>query len=198
VEQRFQTRRDGKLHTLLTVENYVDFHIDSQEGSEGIGDFGTKLEWRPFNGLSINTDVLIDLNEGSLNVFRNSASFKLTESVLATLGYQFRDDYTSRDLYSNGSNISTAVSSNSFATAYTKSHTVNARLSYMITPKNLIAGSVRYDFKREELVDQTIEFQHKMHCWTVSLFYSKDYDNETRVMLMFYLNAYPDVSISGG
>ena len=61
----------------------------------------------------------------------------------------------------------------------------------------MILGRVRYDIENEELVDSSIEFQHKMHCWTVSMLAGKDYDDATRFMIMFYLNAYPNVKVGG-
>ncbi|MCH2208959.1 MAG: LPS assembly protein LptD [Lentisphaerales bacterium] len=198
IEQRFQTRRNGKIHNLLTVENYVDFHLESEEGDEGIGNFGTKLDWRPFDTFSFNADVLYDLNDDRLNVFRGGMRYKLTESILGSFGYQYRNNYTSRDLYSNGSTLSTSVASNSFATSYQESHTLNARLTYQITPKNLFVGSIRYDVENDEWVDIAMELQHKLHCWTVSVLLAQDYDDQTRMMLMFYLNAYPTAYFGGG
>ncbi|MCM8535616.1 MAG: LPS export ABC transporter periplasmic protein LptC [Lentisphaeraceae bacterium] len=198
VEQRWQTRREGRIHTLLRVENYVDFHINSEEGRDGLGDFGTQVEWRPFDNFSMNTDLLVDLDEMDLNVFRTSMNYRITDSLLATLGYFYRSDYTSRDLYSNGSTISNSVVSNSFATTYTESHTVNARLTYVITPKNLVTGTVTYDLQNQEWVDSSIEFQHRLHCWTVSVLAGKDYEDDVRFMLMFYLNSFPSLSIGGG
>ena len=198
VDQRLQTRRNGKIHNLLTVENYVDFHIDSEDGDEGVGDLGTKVVWKPFNKFSFKTDILYDLDEQQLNVFRGGMTWKATDSILASLDYLYRNEYTSRDLFSNGSTISTSVVSNSFATTYEESHTLNAKLKYQFTSKNLFVGSVNYDIENDEWVEIVLELQHKLHCWTVSTLLAQDDDDQTRVMIMFYLNAYPNVYFGGG
>ena len=66
----------------------------------------------------------------------------------------------------------------------------------MITPKNLFVGSVRYDLNNQEWVNITAELQHQMYCWTVSLMLSQEKDDQTNLMLMFYLNTQPQGATS--
>ena len=194
-EQRWQTRRDGEIHTFLTVENYVDFHIQSEDSETGIGELGTEVEWRPFKEFSMSSELLVDIDDLQLNEFRAGFNYWVTDKIKTSLSYYIRDDYTSRDLFSNGSTIYNTVASSSFSNAYTESHGVSMRISYLINPKTLILGSAGYSFNRGGLVRYMIELQRKLHCWTMALRIEKDHDDTMRYLIQFYLNAFPSVSI---
>lgn len=198
VDQRWQTRRNGSIHTFLTVENYVDFHIQSEDGNTGIGDFGTKVEWKPFDNFSVRGDLLIDIDEQDINAYRLGMSYNITEKLRASLTYSYRNDYVGRDIYSNGSTITNPIIASSFATEYRESHSIGGTLSYKINPKTFILGGVRYDIVNGRVTSSLIELQRKLHCWTVALRAEQDRDSVQRFMFYFYLNSYPDVSIGGG
>ena len=198
VDQRWQTRRDGEIHTFLTVENYVDFHVQSEVGSEGLGDFGTKVEWIPFDNFAITSDLLIDLNEADINEYRLGVSYRITDKLLASFGYSYRADYTTRDIFSNGSTISNSIVAASFANQFSQSHGVSTSLSYRINPKTLIIGDVSYSLTASRISRVLLELQRKLHCWTIAARIERDSDAQMKYLLYFYLNAYPDASIGGG
>ncbi|NQZ58554.1 MAG: LPS-assembly protein LptD [Lentisphaeraceae bacterium] len=198
VEQRIQTRRNGKIHNLLTVETYTDFHLQSEEDSTGLGDFGTSITWKPFDNFSLNVATLIDLNELAPNVFKSSFSYKVTDKATVSLSYFNRNEYTSRDLYSNGSSLNSSEVSSTFRNNYTKSSSINASFSYLINAKTLFSSRVSYSLLDDKITRANIELQRKLHCWTMSLLYEIDYDQQSRIMVNFYLNAYPDASIGSG
>jgi LPS-assembly protein len=197
-DQRFQTRREGQVYTLLTVENYMDFHISAEDGRDGLGDFGTKVEWFPFERFSIQSDAIFDMDEAELNIFQIGTRYKITDSLLASLSYYYRNEFTSRDLYSNGSTLSSSVISNSFATEYSESHSIAGTLSYKFNPKTVLITGLGYRIDEGQISTILLELQRRLHCWTVSVRYELDSDDTSKIMLIFYLNAYPEVTIAGG
>ena len=198
VDNRWQTRRNGKIHTFLTVENYVDFHIQSEDGNEGLGEFGTNVEWRPFSNFSVRSDLLIDLDRADINVYRFSTNYRITDKLFTTFGYSYRSDYETRDIFSNGSTLSNSIVASSFATQFRESHAVSTTVSYKINPKTLIIGSVGYSILGGRISRALIELQRKLHCWTVAARIERDNDDEMKYLLYFYLNAYPEIEIGGG
>jgi LPS-assembly protein len=193
-EQRWQTRREGRIHTFLTVDNYVDFHIQSENGATGLGDFGTEVQWNPTKNFSVRSELLIDLDELDINEFRTSTSYKVNDKLKTSLSYHYRGDYTSRDLFSNGSTLYNTVASSSFTNTYRESHGISLSASYLINQKTLILGRASYSFTQGGLTRYLLELQRKLHCWTMALRVEQDNDDTMRYMIQFYLNAFPDAS----
>ena len=61
IVNRLQTRRNGQIHEWLSMEQYWDFFIHDSNRFNHIGDLGTILKFRPFEGLTLSAELLLDI-----------------------------------------------------------------------------------------------------------------------------------------
>ena len=196
VKNRFQTRRDGQVHNLVTLNTWVDFHLPSDEDDarEGVGDFGTNVTFDPRDNLSFESDIIVDLEENDVNIFSLTAMVGDPDKLQYTLNYLYRNEFESANLYSNASTMYSSVFASSFSRYYEEKQTLTAGVRYRLWYNNFLSFQTSYDPKEGEIIRYMVELQRRLHAWTGAIRY-EEYDDDYRIMVYFYLNAYPGSSI---
>ena len=195
IENRVQTKRDGKIHTLLTVNNWMDFHLPSSGvWEEGAGDFGTHIEFDPKHDLSFETDVVLDMEDADINVFSMTARIGDPNKLQYTMRYLYRNDTEGQDVYSNASTIYDPIGVSSYANLLENQQFVDVSMRYLFWYKNFVEVGTTYDAEGNEFVSYYLAYQRKIHAWTASMRYEMD-DDDYKVMFYLYLNAYPNLRV---
>ncbi len=86
-----------------------------------------------------------------------------------------------------------AVGISSRYTKSTQYHEGIIDTSYSLTPKWTLGVYERYDFQKNELVEQEYSFKRDLHCWTAELIWNIK-EGET-IWLVFTPKAFPDLPI---
>ena len=198
--------KNKTVHDFIRLENYADFHIESEDGKDGVGDFGTRLELNPVDSsFKFYAESLVDLRQARLNTFSLGSTIEISENSSLELRYTFRDDYTSRDLYSNGSTLSYAGSASSFSQDFVESESISAKLQYRLTKTIHTQVGATYNMTEEEFTLYFAELAKKWSCVTTHFrFEDRPYqrergnDDSTLFIFMVSLNAYPQAAIGNG
>jgi hypothetical protein len=195
VKNRIQTRRDGQVHNLVTINTWLDFHLPGGENDahEGVGDFGTNIEFDPNDEFTFNNDVIVDVDSGDINIFSLTARIGDPDKLEYSLNYLYRNDYVSKNLYSNSSSYYNSVVTSPFSRVYERRSAFTAGVRCRLWYDNFLSLSASYDFEENEFIRYMIELQRRLHAWTGALRY-EEYDDEYRIMVYMYLNAYPSAN----
>lgn len=209
VDQRFQTTKGEKtktIHDFVRIENYADYHFESEEDNSGFGDLGSRLELNPIDSsFRFYTESLVDLRQARLNTFTLGSTIQLNEKASVDLSYTFRDDYTSRDIFSNGSSLSYAGSASGFSQEFVESENLSANLNYRLTKTVNLKTGANYNLTENEFTLYYAEIAKRWSCVTTHLRYEdrpyrRDRSNQDTQLFIFMvsLNAYPEASIGNG
>ena len=192
IVNRLQTRRNGAIHEWLSLENYWDFFIHDSEKFNHIGDFGTIFRFRPFTGLTISAELLLDIgnnNEHDVEVVRGgkksgrpgiggTAINRLTTSIdyrfapewRIYASYVYSDAYTQRSIYSMGDQFATMTATSMMFTPTTRSQTINGGFEFPLLIDKDLHGYTQcsYDIDRNLVTKACVGITKRFHCWYVS------------------------------
>ena len=192
IVNRLQTRRNGAIHEWLSLENYWDFFIHDSEKFNHIGDFGTIFRFRPFSGLTISAELLLDVgnnNEHDVEVVRGgkksgrpgiggTAINRLTTSIdyrfapewRIYASYVYSDAYTQRSIYSMGDQFATVTATSMMFTPTTRSQTINGGFEFPLLIDKDLHGYTQcsYDIDRNLVTKACVGITKRFHCWYVS------------------------------
>ena len=194
VKQRWQTRRNRRIYTLASLDSYADFHFEAEDEREHAGDLGIDAELSPQAGVSLKAYLLGDMGEGSLN--RATVALRVGDPDVweSELGYSFQNDYTSHTLLSMGSTFDNHYAQRWLSRRFLKSNYLRWINRFRITDRMDGRVHLEYDADADELALQSYEIIRDLHCWMGSLGVQEE-EGDIRLMLMFYLKAYPEVRI---
>ena len=189
---RLQTRRNGKIHEWLSMENYWDFHFEKRDGFNHVGDFGTRLTFSPSENLSFTTELLLDaggnskhdavIRHGSdpngqrgissnfINSFNVSMNYSPARDWKFSLGYYYMDEYTQRSIMSMGSTLTQLNATSRYKYTFEREQTITGSLAFPTFDKRLKGiFSVSYNIDENVLDDAGISFRRDFHCWYAQL-----------------------------
>jgi len=204
IENRLQTRSsDNSISNYLTMENYLDIHVDRQNGMDNVGNFCTVLSFKPIRGLTITTDFSIDAggnNDDLEPVMRNGReagnpgldlkwlnrwNLAVTYSPLKdfdfSVSYTYRRPYLSRSAYSMGSTLTNLESGsffNNFFDDRDEVLTLGARIPLTPDRRTFLSASCSYDFIDGRWEDISFTVSRLFHCWEVIGALSFDRDDD--------------------
>lgn len=202
VDQRVQTRRDQRIYTLARIQSYADFHFsdknDNDQGYDGLGDLGNKLEFSPTDALKTWLTVVADLDE--MDVRRAELGLRHTrlDGVRFTLAYLYRDAYVPRSTASMGSSLVDLTGEHGYLVReYQEAQTILGEVFIPVNEGSAMRLRLEYDLEESEFTHQVFEILRDLHCWVGSLALEDD-NGDRRIMVMLYLKAYPDTRIDLG
>lgn len=213
VDQRVQTRRNGRIYTFARMQTYADFHLNKQEyysaaattaatepdaehGS--LGSLGNRIEVRPREGLDFWNTIVFDMDEGELSRAELGMGIGRDERRRFTLAYIYRNEYMPRAVYSMGSPLLDFTGeANSLAYPYDEAQWLEAQLTLPINAKTTGRLSLAYDFVDNDMARQSLEIIRDLHCWMGSIAVGQD-NGDFFVTVMFTLKAFPSMSVGGG
>ncbi len=155
---------DKERVDLLVFRNSVDF-TPQIEGHQW-SYINNRLEVHPKRWFEIIFDANYDPYRNEFDVF--NARTKITKSKWA-------------------------VSISSRYTKSTQYHEGIIDTTYSLTPKWTLGFYERYDFQKNELVEQEYSFKRDLHCWTAELIWNIK-EGET-IWIVFTPKAFPDIPI---
>ncbi len=193
---RLQTRRDGVIANYLTMENYWDFHLRTEDGYNNVGDFCTKLTTEPLKGLKLSTFFSVDLgghddikgvsddvyrrgrNVGHpglyldwLNRWNLMLTYEPIRDLVFLLRYDYKNIYRTRSTYSMGSSLLDLESGSAFDKYNLKQEqTITLGVRAPLTPDRRTFGaySMTYDVYAGFVTDHTFALVRQLHCWEVA------------------------------
>ena len=189
---RLQTRRNGQIHEWLSLEHYWDLFIHDSERFNHIGDFGTIFKFRPFSGLTISAELLLDVGRNSdhdytvvrggedvgrpgiasgvINRLTTSIDYRFAPEWRIYGAYTYSDSYLQRSVYSMGTQFSVMTASAMMFTPTTRSQTVTGGLEFPLLIDKDLHGytSCTYDIDRNLVTKACVGLTKKFHCWYVA------------------------------
>jgi lipopolysaccharide assembly outer membrane protein LptD (OstA) len=202
LDQRLQTRRNQRIYTLARVQSYADFHFDhadhNNQGYDGLGDFGNRIEFTPHDALKTWVTLVTDLDQMDIRRAETGLQVGRKDGIRFSLAYIYRDSYYPQSTYSMGSTLVDLTGEHGYLVRnFGATQTAVGEVWFPISEK--WSGRVRleYDLEETELARQVYELIRDMHCWVGSLAFSED-NGDYRIMLMLYLKAYPNIKVDVG
>lgn len=180
LENKLQTKRPSgaglrtvDLATLIVSTNY-DFRLEKQSiEPQGVGKFGDltfDLELRPYNWLTIDSDMILDHKTHDVNSFNIDVFIDMGKKMTLGVGHRYE--------HSEGGDTSQLTS----------------EIFYKINKEWKIKAYGRYDFESEKLEEQEYTITKDLHCWEAAL--SLDIrDGDYTTWLVFTLKAFPKLPI---
>lgn len=198
---RLQTRSGNSVKNLLTMENYMDIHLekdDEYKDHSPFGTLGTTLEMELFKGLTVNADILLDLsgenevedtirhgrNVGKvglaqdwINMLNLSVTYSPAKNWKFSFGYNYVRPYSYRSVYSMGSTLS-KIDASSYFDNYSSStdESFYFRFNMPLTPDHRTLGmfNFSYDVPEGSIDKVGVAVVRQFHCWQLTLTASLD------------------------
>ena len=196
LDQRWQTRQNGQIRTLVDWQTYADVHFDrGDESDKHWGDFGNRLAFNIRPDVQTWAALLYDMGEGDIQRGEYGLRYGEEEKFNARLKYIYRNDHLSRSTYSMGSSLVDFTGESSYSKKYFETaDTLTAELFIPIDARTSAEITVEYDLEDNRLAEHTYQIARQLHCWTMVL--GVGWDNEEfQAMIMFRLTAFPKVKI---
>lgn len=198
VQQVVQTRRGPyyreRLEDIFSMENYFDYHMETEQGFSRAGDIGTLLKFKPSEKLKFTSALLIDpdpknnhpmgsieqgqlvdrkgLSTRNVSSWFNRLTYEFSEKMCVFAAYNMNDAYNQRSLYSMGSSLTDILSGTSFPNRYFRYQEARVGfempLPYLNDPTRF-GIEAAYDFEAAYWRDLRFKLGRTFHCWDVAL-----------------------------
>ena len=203
LENRLETRDNGKIRELLRLENFIDVHTTRKNGLSPVGDFCTLLSLTPIKELTLSTEIMIDAggnndripeerrhhhNAGRpgidvrwLNRWNLSLKYTPIKDVTFTFRYDYIRPYNSRNPYSMGSTLTMIESTRWFSKNWYKHReTFSAGVSIPVTPdrRTFASFAMGYNFVDGHVSYYKFMLRRIMHCVELTATLAFDYDSD--------------------
>ena len=201
---RLQTRSGSGISEVLFMENFWDLHMKKKDGMSRLGNIGTLLRWKIFKGLSLHTQILMDISgDGEVpDTFRRGRNAGKTGLALKwlnqwifgityepapdwkfTFNYNYLKPYSSRGAYSMGSTLTQINATSYMQREYDeRNETFSFGLDFPITPDRRTLGKflLSYDVEEGSIDQSELMILRKFHCWQliVTLGVERDTDEK--------------------
>ena len=194
MENRLQTRERDRLVNLIAMENYLDVHLEKEDGFGYMGNFGTVLELYLMRNLWLTSQLLVDTGDSPtvvaagddddnglkwLNRWNISLTYEPIEDVKFRLGYDYINAYRARSAYSMGSTL-TQIDAGSYFNNYntTRSEDLTIGVSAPLTPDRRTFGAFvfSYDFVRGHTSDIGFSLSRQFHCVELIAYLGFEYE----------------------
>lgn len=180
MKNKYQKKKDGQPYDILDTDIYTTFLVDKKEGQDSINNFNLWARWKPFEVVTFDFDGMYDTANSQLSTFNSRMLYDDNDLFRISLEHWFRVDQSSLAVGSLTLFPNRAWEFN----AYT-----------------------RYEMETSQLEEQGGYIQRKFDCITFRLTggvipsYTTtggaEIEQEIRVMLEFWVNAFPEAKVSG-
>ncbi len=192
IVNRLQTRRNGHIHEWLSLEQYWDFFIHDSDRFNHIGDLGTILRFRPFEGLTLSAELLLDVGVNNdhdyevrrgnemvgrpgiasraINRLTTSIDYRFAPEWRIFASYTYSDAYVQRSVYSMGTQFSAMTATSMMYTPTTRSQTITGGFEFpLIFDKDLHGYTTcTYDIDQNLVTKASVGLIKRFHCWYVA------------------------------
>ena len=192
IVNRLQTRRNGRIHEWLSLEQYWDFFIQDSDRFNHIGDLGTILKFRPFDGLTLSAELLLDVGvnndhdyevtRGNSKVGRPGIASRAINRLTTSIDYRFApewriyasytysDAYVQRSVYSMGTQFSSMTATSMMYTPMTRTQTVSGGFEFPLLIDKDLHGytACTYNIDQNLVTRACVGITKRFHCWYVA------------------------------
>jgi len=195
-QNRLQTRRGNygteQIYDWVSMENYIDYHFNHQEGFSKMGDLGTILRFNPTSKLSLSSLLLVDTGSKDnwvrtqrygytvprvgpmphwINKWNNTIRYKIFDDASVYMSYVYQDAYSQRSIYSMASTLSDIDAGTAFRRSYDRSQTIRLGFETLLpfSKHTKIGHEIYYDVEAGYMREQRAKISHTFHCWEVAL-----------------------------
>lgn len=180
VRNKLQTKQKGHPFDLVDVDVYTRYKIERDADEEAVDNIFLDAELRPANWLAIDFDAAFDVAASSLADFNSRAVVSHRESWTADLEYRFKNEQSGLVL----GNLTLFPNRNWTFNAYG-----------------------RYEFEADRIEEQGGYIQRNFDCMVIRTGLSampgytrsdgSEKDDEVRIIVEFWLTAFPQVTLAG-
>lgn len=176
VRNQILTKRDGRSHTWLTLDTYLDSFLNDPEFNRDFSNLYNDLRWTPvpWGRLSLNSQIPV--NSGGFSEFTTRIIFWPHEDIELELSHSYLAEHP------------TIVDSN----------LVKASLFFRLNHKWSAGTSHKWELDDNTLERQEYSLYRNFESWTASLgFYQRNnrLDKEYGTLLNISLNALPSMNL---
>ena len=192
ITNRLQTRRNNQIYEWMSLEHYWDLFIHTSDGFNQFGDFGTVFKFRPFSGLTISAELLLDIGRngdhdytvrrggedvgrpgiasGVINRLSTRIDYRFAPDWRIYASYTYSDAYLQRSVYSMGTQFSTMTAMSMMFSPTTRSQTVSGGFEFPLLIDKDLFGYTRcsYDIDRNLVTSACVGITKRFHCWYVA------------------------------
>jgi len=192
ITNRLQTRRNNQIYEWMSLEHYWDLFIHNSEGFNHIGDLGTIFKFKPFSGLTISAELLLDIGRngdhdytvrrggedvgrpgiasGVINRLTTRIDYRFAPDWRIYASYTYSDAYLQRTVYSMGTQFSEMTATSMMFTPTTRSQTISGGFEFPLLIDKDLFGYTRcsYDIDRNLVTSACVGLTKRFHCWYVS------------------------------
>ena len=200
LEQRFQTRRDGRIQTFARADLFVDHHLnppDQADGDNDTAEIGAVLELRPSSRVRAIGKFLANADDGDLEVADVGVEGTLDSGVRLGVAYLFRDDHRSQPAQSMATSFERIHAPQGYSSYFERSHNVRTSMMLPISARDRFNMSHYFDLEDGRLARHRYEWTRDFSCWVGSLGFEYESDDYA-VLLTLYLKAFPGARVSTG
>lgn len=190
IVNRLQTRRNNAIYEWFSLEQYTDLFIHDSDKFNHIGDFGTILKFKPFDGLTISAELLLDMgrngdhdyrvhrgndvegvrpgiDSGVINRLATSIDYRFAPEWRIYASYIYCDAYLQRFPYSMGSQFSAMTAASMMISPTTRSQRVSGGLEFPLLIDKDLHGYTRctYDIDGNLVTNACVGITKRFHCW---------------------------------
>lgn len=168
LENRFQTKRDGKNVDLLRIIGKTDFLLKEDPGKGSFNTVTSDIEFRPVDWLTFYADT----------------TYSAQESKLSTANF---------DMYINGGSKWQISLSRRLEVGAEDTFTTD--FQYRINPKWRFRIYDRFDIGGGGQKEQGYTLTRDLHCWEMDINYNETRGMGSEIWIVFRLKAFPDSPI---
>lgn len=171
LENKLQTKRDGKTVELLRTILGADYRLKEDPGAHGFSTLNFDMDFRPTSWLKLYADSQYDMRKDHLNTANFDLYFKPYDRWSLSVGKRFNrdadDQITTQFLYE-----------------------LNQKWSFKIYD--------RFDIDSGEFKEQEYSLVRDLHAWEMELTFNTTRDAGTEFIILFRLKAFPDIGFDVG
>ena len=192
LENRLQTRDGEGIREYFSMENYWDLHLQrSSEESDlsNVGNFCTRLTFRPIRNLTFSTEFSIDLGGNNepvepyrrrggrernvglkakwLNRWTMSVTYEPVKDFAFTFAYRYYRPYNARSAYSMGSTFDLLDAGsyfNCYRSSRTETFSFGARMPLTPDRRTFGAFNISYDVLKGGITTFGFMVTRQFHC----------------------------------
>ena len=196
LDQRWQTRAEGRERTFLRLDSYFDLHFDGDdEHGRYPGQWGTLLVYSPWESLRFRGAFVYDFAEGAAYRGETGISYGEDDELHWRLRYMFRNDHCGRSSYSLGSSLVDITGEEGYLKRdFEYSNSIRGEMEFPLNSITWFKMEGEYDFAKGKVAKHTYTLRRQLHCWMASFGIGWD-NSDFEVMLMFSLTAFPKVKL---
>lgn len=171
LENKLQTKRDGKTVELLRAVFGVDYRLREDHRDSGFDIVSADIDFRPTKWMTLYFDSKYDTREDYLESANTDLFFSGSSKWSFGLGHRYTRDTDDQ---------------------------ITTQLKYLLNQKWAFRGISRMDIDNGVLEEQEYILTRDLHSWEMDLQVNESEVDGTQVLMLFRLKAFPELGFDFG